>query len=969
MAKTPPKPPYTAADARAAKDGDPAAIAKRDARRAWVNKYKRKPVRREKRNTNEDVNIANFEQALLSQNIDQAANYYTANRNMFNYRTFRQINGNGAQLVNKLRGIDNVDVFYKLKTSALSLMVPKIRIYKVNYDEFVNEEDGTPDQGKIVALKQPCYKEFKFSDNFGLETNLTVQDYLAYESTKPNWRNVGLKSFSVKQDGRKHGIIENNIDCKLVLTFKSLKDIQASPPGEPPPEKGGLRYVDLITWAPARVDRQTDTYNPKHYEIKVLMGYTAPTPQQLRSLSLTEKDVSAIANIEKLNVLLSLSLYNYDLKIKDNGEVEMHASYRGRLETTIGSNQVNIFQNTFRLTKDGAVDVSKKVNAKHNISKVYKLRTLMNSIHRDLKSPTCKDEKCKSRGNLKNLVKNDLFFHAVMKEGFGKGSEMDPAKKTGLVFKKGKLAIKNENELFAFFKDGDNFDKVQAIIKKKVGLYKKDVYKTFVDNLIDGNTDDDAHGTRLFCVNAGLKQVQKAIGVVIDDKAGSAIDPEKGEVADVEEKGNSSNVTVSPTGDTDLKIDRCHMVTTTTAEVKQQVAKQISEEIEPESESKDKKKGKKKPDPGMASVQDYSGKNHKFYFVYLGDIIELACKNAGLGKLNLKTDQAIRNEGFPIFTENSYFPDDERNSSEDYPLKMARILLGPIEYYNQEGDVKAINLAQFPISFNYFRAWFMKKVVSRRRPQMPLGSFIAALVNDLVKPALGVGMPKSFKPPRTESSIVSMTLPGKQVKAGGNQRLSCGKSLGRYKEALPMRQVINIDSAVFDQEYYSIIKNATPSESLIKTSYDYLLIYMTTHKNIIERRGDAAEDVKDGIYHFNIGSDMGLLKSMDFKRVQIPGLVELRSKEAEEQGVDALDQLKFPYDTNLKLIGTSLFTPGMFYYVNPSLAGLGAVEDAGSLAYKMNLGGYHLIQEVTTKISAGSFETTVIGTQTSQGRR
>ena len=226
---------------------------------------------------------------------------------------------------------------------------------------------------------------------------------------------------------------------------------------------------------------------------------------------------------------------------------------------------------------------------------------------------------------------------------------------------------------------------------------------------------------------------------------------------------------------------------------------------------------------------------------------------------------------------------------------------------------------------------------------MPLGSFIAALVNDLVKPALGVGMPKSFKPPRTESSIVSMTLPGKQVKAGGNQRLSCGKSLGRYKEALPMRQVINIDSAV--------------------------LIYMTTHKNIIERRGDAAEDVKDGIYHFNIGSDMGLLKSMDFKRVQIPGLVELRSKEAEEQGVDALDQLKFPYDTNLKLIGTSLFTPGMFYYVNPSLAGLGAVEDAGSLAYKMNLGGYHLIQEVTTKISAGSFETTVIGTQTSQGRR
>ena len=127
--------------------------------------------------------------------------------------------------------------------------------------------------------------------------------------------------------------------------------------------------------------------------------------------------------------------------------------------------------------------------------------------------------------------------------------------------------------------------------------------------------------------------------------------------------------------------------------------------------------------------------------------------------------------------------------------------------------------------------------------------------------------------------------------------------------------------------------------------------------------------MQDGIYHFNIGSDMGLLKNMRFKRVNIPFMAELRAKQAEDQGVDALDQLKFPYDTDLVLVGTSLFTPGMFYYVNPSLAGLGSVEDATSLAYKMNLGGYHLVQTVTTKITPSSFETTVVGTQTSQGRR
>ena len=82
-----------------------------------------------------------------------------------------------------------------------------------------------------------------------------------------------------------------------------------------------------------------------------------------------------------------------------------------------------------------------------------------------------------------------------------------------------------------------------------------------------------------------------------------------------------------------------------------------------------------------------------------------------------------------------------------------------------------------------------------------------------------------------------------------------------------------------------------------------------------------------------------------------------------------MQQLKLPYDTNLSLVGTSLFTPGMYYYVNPSLAGLGSVRDAASLAYQMNLGGYHLIQQVSTQIAPGRFDTEIIGTQTAQGKR
>ena len=160
------------------------------------------------------------------------------------------------------------------------------------------------------------------------------------------------------------------------------------------------------------------------------------------------------------------------------------------------------------------------------------------------------------------------------------------------------------------------------------------------------------------------------------------------------------------------------------------------------------------------------------------------------------------------------------------------------------------------------------------------------------------------------------------------------------------------------------------SETMIKTSYDYWLLYVTSEKDVTVRKADPVEDLADGIYHFNIGSDKGLLKSMKFSRVQIPHLAALRAQQAADQGVDQLEQLKFPYNTDLNLIGTSLFTPGMYYYVNPSLAGLGRAESPSSLAYQMNLGGYHIILKTTMTISRdGGFKTEVNGKQTAQAAR
>jgi len=890
-----------------------------------------KPLREKKKVTNKNLEIDNFEQHLLTKNIDKTTAYYNSKPGLFNYLTFRQVNGKGHQLINKLRGIDNLDVFYKMKTSVLSLMQPKIRLYKVLHEQVFYDHAGRPDPDKTKVLSSPCYREFKFSDNFGVETAATAQDYMAYESTTPTYRNVGIESFSYEWDGRKHGIVEHNISCTLKLKFKSLKDLNAQPPGEPPPEKGGIRYVDLILHPPARYLGDFDTYNPKHYEIKALVGYTAPSKEQLNGLNLSDGDIKAISSIEKLNVIISLTLTDYNLDIAEDGRVTMTAKYRGRIETTIGSTQVNVFQNSFTISEGGKLKITRKADAKHNMSHVFKLISQIQALNRELNKK--RHDTADAQKKLDAMLKNPLLSHVKkMLEAAGRTLDLK------------------------LFKDAKNTDVLIKGIQQQIGAFKADIYKTFVDQLIDGNIDSfgKGPGTRLFCFNAPKGEILDSIDcLIVDDRSGVSIDEENQEQISLQECVDSATTAV-PKGKPKIKVGRCNKTKTVDAKVKNDVAQEISNSIG---------LGQAKVDEARQTILSHSGNTHEFYFVYLGDIVELACKNAGLGILDFDDPPLA----WPIFPKETYYPKDSNNKAPDYALKNMRILLGPLEYVDQHGATKIINLAQFPISFNYFRAWFMKKITRKRRISMNLGQFIHNMVKELVMPALGAGMPRDYKAARTHINTVALTLPGKSKLSADTK--SCGTS-GVLKEQLPLKRVLNVNSADFKLNYLNKMSEYTyTSETAMKSSIDYMLIYMTANKDITDRRGDPVEDLKDGIYHFNIGSDMGLLKSMDFKRVQIKDLTELRALQARNQGVDSLAQLKFPYNTTLNLLGTTLFAPGMKYYVNPSLAGLGDAADAGSLAYQMNLGGYHNINVISTTVSPGRFETRIIGQQTAQGKR
>jgi hypothetical protein len=902
-----------------------------------------------KSNPNVELPSANVEQELLTRNIGKISGFVDSNPDLFNYGTIRMVNGDGAQIVNRLRGINDLQVFHKLKNSVLSLLQPKVRIYKVVQDLPSTTEGGGIDFGKSVNNLGERYREIKFSDTIGVERVATVQDYLKYESSKPSWRNVGLKSFRFQNDASSFGGIEQNIECNLEITLKSLKDIEAQPPGEPLPEQGGVRYADLIVYPGSRKTRQADIYNPRYYRIKAFIGYTAPDIDSLRALNLSKSEIEAVRDIEKFNIVVALDMNDYVFNIGDDGLVNLSITYRGAVENTFSNNQASVFSNI--VTRGAGRSGNAVARGSEHKSDILDVKSTFEEICREIRDPACKDSTCEAIASLKNLIEEDELFAEVLKDRFPKLKRGETFAGIILGSKTKKLKIVNMAKTQKYFKFPKTQTIVQDAIKERVGDYRKQIYKSFLSAMIDGN--QNAGGSRLFCLetdfSGGIAEDVAAIAGAQEDAAvrrrDRAFSQRLAQSDDQEDAINKLSENWDPSSYS-VKVLRADPGT----DDNEVLRRAADADADYQAEARSRSGTVQEVLEDIPRVVSSDKSKHRFFFMYLGDIIELACKNAGLSKID------FGNAGNLIFDENTYFS--EEKATGKYPFKGSRMLIGPIEYRDTSGRISTVNLAKVPVSFNLFRAWFTKKIVRSQRTHMPLGFFLNDLIKDLVMPGFEDAMSMNYRAPRTRHSFMSLTLPGRRAENG------------KLEELMPKKQALDTDSSEFRRNYIEKMnKIGYSSESLVKNSFDYLYLSVSTSKDITKRKGDPIEDAKEGIYHFNIGSDVGLLKDVTFSRVAIPGLAVARAMDSADMGADSLNQIKFPHNADLKLVGNTLFTPGMYYYVNPGLAGLGSIEDSTSMAFKMQLGGYHLITKMSIVISPGFFETSLSGFQQGINRK
>ena len=314
-------------------------------------------------------------------------------------------------------------------------------------------------------------------------------------------------------------------------------------------------------------------------------------------------------------------------------------------------------------------------------------------------------------------------------------------------------------------------------------------------------------------------------------------------------------------------------------------------------------------------------------------------------------------------------------------FKRYRLVLGPLEITNanKEKDVVEsafVSLGDVPISMRYFLEWLTKKMLKKDEVIYPLPRFTNDLINELLRNFLNSDQcfkHKARQPTRLGESVLTAYT----------------DSIEKPKLDELTQKIIDPDST--DPLYSNrrlrmsgITSDLTPILSVngnrsvqlnnpgVDKEINYMVYYAARTQPTELMRGcrggpgDKCYDKDDksnpktpipgdhdrGVWHYQIGRDKGIVKNIQLKKTDAPGLKELRF---EQEGYDGLQQLREMYDATIECYGDVSAFPGLYIYISPGGFSPGASMDLT----QFGIGGYYMIIRSEHSFGPGKADTTI----------
>jgi len=381
------------------------------------------------------------------------------------------------------------------------------------------------------------------------------------------------------------------------------------------------------------------------------------------------------------------------------------------------------------------------------------------------------------------------------------------------------------------------------------------------------------------------------------------------------------------------------------------------------------------------------------HFYFLGDIVHtiMDCLYEPVSKLSKSYDPKKDNT-LEFIT--------RAPELEKYSILLSSFIYSDFNTNPGKPGINSANIADMPISVQYFNEWLVDNVIKSERKIYPLTDFIKDILRALVDLITDACINRQI-----DTSLMFQTMqlraigvkkgeayydPIENIRISGRNITSTSMDMGPVDTSL--NQLVYVDEVYKHDSKKAQTKPKKAGNNLddkktrqsktekadslplksgdflgskrvpIEGYYNYTLIYpvsptlSTGHNGV----GIRTKDENEGTYHFVIGSDKGLLKNVKFTKTDMAYLREARYY---NQGNYGLLQLGAVYNVELELFGNTLFYPGMEIFIDPRGFGPDWNPVVGgrnrSVANALGIGGYHIITKVNSTISPSGFTTTI----------
>jgi hypothetical protein len=808
-----------------------------------------------------------------------------------------------CQMIGIFNGTANLSPFLKLNTHQYSALVPKVKLYRLDYDKEGNKLSD---------------KEFIFDKDYKFE----ITDILNF----PKRSNSGIKRINWRLAGSNPVTAEKQVEVEIELYFDSINSFSSGDFdsmrnawtnalqgitstsfnsfnnfGSLDTEKTTRNYWSLLFHPKIEqndsIPQSRERYNTNFFRIRANVGWEE-VESNVKNQLFPDLDINE--EIKKLNYSFLLNLVEHKFNFNEDGSLSITATYLAQFENSTHNYNFNLLGG-----------LKEELDNAKNI----KIGTLIKE--------TLKFEAGKG-GIITVAEKESLLENLSLGLGF---SELDPA---NIINELGFNLSDEEKQNLAkqlselSLSDIDEISKILNNKEAQECLNNDSLQVTSQQTL---NQQFNPNNGPLDIVNKDLSTIVDRANKLIERNSKRKKEYYYKQLFDeLIEKKNIKTIQI----DKKIKEQWDIFASTNGATPKPNFTNAISVNILNPIEEQERILERYKPwqaEGAQTAARILSEAAVKFdtdtkiiSYVTVGDIIDSAFE---IIKLN------FGNNINEIKRQNIVCGNISNNS---------KIL----EISNPDNQIPTNrNILDIPIDLKLLKLFLIENVVKPQKEVYSLFSFIKDLITKLVTGALnGSNLYNSETEAYSDVSLATTVFSFGNSSAPDNP-------LGRlldYTDPIDFQLQANF--------YY--INNV----NIHTDYYTYLLIY---DKKFIDfyPNNDTVKDEKIGIYHYTVGQDFGLLKSANFSRIDTPYL-----KEAKAVGKKTfyLGQFRDRYNVSLTMVGNNIYYPGMMLYIQPSAEAVQSVDKNNpeanpSFSQITGIGGYYFVEKVDSTISEEGYET------------